>query len=311
MAQVCARGTFRGSQVRRATVFVRSSASGSWTLEALDDTLAEASLAAPSLGSHGASSSGVAAPPRFKVARMSSLDNVVCESDAGASNVSEGSSGNGNGRGRPIARVCPGCTRMRGVSTCYVHPEREVEWGLANGRGSFCSDCLRVWRTLHSVDVTLTLYKEKLKDGEARRQHLMELVAFVSLLREGPDGRTITSAMLTIRIDTLKFVLHWLGIPSLPLRMVPLEELVPLTREGDKDDIVRRLITYKSGNVEKLGVLMPGLMDAHPDPPRSSFQKPRVFNHTPLFAGVACTNDRDIELNGPRWRQYGPKMAPR
>ena len=93
----------------------------------------------------------------------------------------------------PRARkFCGGCRREYGVSPCYVDGTKIVQWLDAGGRGSWCIDCHRVWRTKYSDEHHLAYFREWLEsDGRSRLEFSLLLGQHIARRALRPASPTV------------------------------------------------------------------------------------------------------------------------
>ena len=83
---------------------------------------------------------------------------------------------------------CLGCSRER-LTICVVTRE-PIEWALPQGRGAWCKDCFRIWRSLHEGDLSLQLFGLSLQSGaEAKKSHDIQFLSLLSLRREQHEAQ--------------------------------------------------------------------------------------------------------------------------
>ena len=126
------------------------------------------------------------------------------------------------------AQTCRGCHRQAGVSSCYINPDDIVPWALPPNRGKFCKGCYATWRALHSGEHSLGLFPVWLGEHSNRRRFILELVAFLSLKKDGIPR--ITAGMIRERFVAFRFHAQVLELPLLPSVLMPLAEDVAKTR---------------------------------------------------------------------------------
>ena len=184
------------------------------------------------------------------------------------------------------ASTCLGCGRHPRAK-CVARPDREMRWGYPNDRGSWCHPCLAVWRTSHQSNMSLAVYgDELLKNAESYELHQVQLLAWLSLDVER-DGDNITGAMITSRVEVLKFVSGLLGWP---LSQSAVHLLSDMEASGTLTTtpllhLAKGLMTVKTSTGPMLGVVLPDTCE----PPDSMVEKPTVERYIPFRAHVQCS----------------------
>ena len=86
---------------------------------------------------------------------------------------------------------CGGCSRIRGVSPCFLVPGEGCAWPRNDGRGLWCRDCSNCYRTNFETGKGLQQFSRWLKEAPQNRQ-LWErtLLAHLSLVWEGESKIT-------------------------------------------------------------------------------------------------------------------------
>ncbi|CAK0860935.1 unnamed protein product, partial [Prorocentrum cordatum] len=145
---------------------------------------------------------------------------------------------------------CPGCGRVYGVLMSFFQPAF-VEWGLPDGRGLWCKDCMGLFRLTRKEEGSLTTWQGKLSKIEVTLDWEFDLMVWIQLKKEGKDR--IDDVVFKLRKDSLKWLLENIGIPTGPFVVALLSDRPSmLTDDGMK---TLRCVATSSG--VQLGALMP------------------------------------------------------
>ena len=148
-------------------------------------------------------------------------------------------------------QCCPGCLRLAGISPCYINPCVTVTWAFSDNRGKFCKDCYTTWRSLHSGQLSLTQFAAWLGDHSNRMSFVLELVAFLSLFKDGASR--ITSSMIIERVTGFRFFAQMFGVPLEPSVVMPLADYMAKNK-----GVSAPLITIRSeAGGDQVGVFAP------------------------------------------------------
>ena len=98
---------------------------------------------------------------------------------------------------------CMGCKRDRLKSQCF-YSGGLVEWGAPNRKGAWCRDCFNAWRLLYSGLATLVMFSVWLRNPGNFIDWQMNLLAFVSLKRDGMDRATAAA------VQARRHMIEWL-----------------------------------------------------------------------------------------------------
>lgn len=156
---------------------------------------------------------------------------------------------------------CVGCKRDRFSGRCFLVPIAKVRWALLEHRGCWCADCHALWRTMRSGQHALSFFAQWLKHADNYHAWQLEQVAFLALRMAG--AQHIRAPQFQARIEALRRMAGWLGIPLEPMMVRPLDEMLADVASF-QSIAISRLNTVRTGCADSLGVLMP-LADAHPD----------------------------------------------
>lgn len=119
---------------------------------------------------------------------------------------------------------CPGCKRHILTGTCFVQPGAPLAWALPNGRGSWCRDCFGCWRLRYSASCNLFMLASYIAEGNSRREWILDLVAYLSLKREGIER--VPDVQLAARRATLDWVVNMLCLDPCPGHAIRLQDMV-------------------------------------------------------------------------------------
>lgn len=109
---------------------------------------------------------------------------------------------------------CLACGRSCSKGKSLVDPEADLPWGLPECRGVYCGECFPTWRLALKDEVKIVFLKAYLRDPDNKANFQLTLLAWVSLRREGVTR--MKRGVLMTRLESLKFMLTALGIPTMP-----------------------------------------------------------------------------------------------
>ena len=86
----------------------------------------------------------------------------------GSSGASPGAKSSRGADEGPIQ--CGGCSRIRGVSLCFLVPGETCAWNYSDGRGLWCRDCANCYRTNFQTGKGLANFPAWLREDPQHRQ---------------------------------------------------------------------------------------------------------------------------------------------
>ena len=174
-------------------------------------------------------------------------------------------------------RNCLACDRSYMFGKSMVDPGERMAWGLPEGRGIYCGECFPTWRLGLKDDVEIAFLQAYLRDAGNKAEFNLMLLAWVSLRREGVSR--MQKHVLMMRLESLKFVLHALGLPIRPF-------VVRVLGDGELPDFQKdafRWLTVRNSLGEE-GI---ALLDDVPSPPAGASIATRPVGSLPLYLGNA------------------------
>ena len=181
------------------------------------------------------------------------ISRAETDADSNATRSHASSRGAPSESARPV--ICPGCQRVRNVSTCFLDVSTMAAWS----QGVLCANCDNVYRTTRSQTLTVTMLLNSFDDKRELLNFQMDLVASMTLKAEDPQ-KPVRANHIAARVIVIKTALSMLGLPAEPFVIMFFED--GATAGMNARLLGQRLLTIRTGGEDRLACAIPIDTDA-------------------------------------------------
>ena len=174
------------------------------------------------------------------------------DDDGGALVVADDATSKGDASSKDgmVVKECGGCLRENDAGKEAVDEEPGVEWGLPDGRGSWCKMCFTLWRIMLKHKLPLSFLYAWLREHDNMIDWNVMIVVYLSLRKEGRER--VTKLDIDNRTQAL---LHCCALLGLPLRGFAARVLVDDYVPAGCPDVGRLLSVIMPGGESRVAYL--------------------------------------------------------